>query len=50
VGRALAVAQIPRLEVGFEDLGGEGFAGRLSRFKTPPLQRPGCLLFSKLRT
>ncbi len=48
--RALAVPQIPRLEVRLEDLGAEGFAGRLSRFETPPLQRPGCLLCSKLRT
>ena len=48
--RALAVPQIPRLEARLEDLGVEGFSGRVSRFETPPLQRPGNLLHRKLRT
>ena len=45
----VSLAQVPRLEVGLEDLGVEGPAGGVSRFETPPRQRPDCLLFSGFR-
>jgi len=49
VQQALAVPQKPRLQLRLEDLGVEGYGGRLSRFETPPLRRPGCLHFSGFR-
>ncbi len=45
----VSLAQIACLEVGLEDLGVEGPAGGVSRFETPPRQRPERLLFSGFR-
>ena len=45
----LTLPQVPRLEVGLEDLGVEGPAGGVSRFETPPRQRLERLHFSGFR-
>ncbi len=45
----VSLAQIACLEVGLEDLGVEGLAGGVSRFETPPRQRPERLLHPRSR-